>query len=165
MQIPKLLLLLLKRRLHFRLMMYTFNQKVVHQINYLRQQQFIIYLIYQQLVKQVQLNLLYVIRRMILLMSLLLQLVRLIKSFLSTLRQRILKLFLVLMMQLYHRNFCLSLLILVLILNTTQLQNLILLLEHNYKNPSKTQDLGHVEAQVTKGKKYYDKDGWKFLHP
>ena len=29
---------------------------------------------------------------------------------------------------------------------------------HNYKNPSKTQDLGHVEAQVTKGKKYYDKD-------
>ena len=32
---------------------------------------------------------------------------------------------------------------------------------HNYKNPSKTQDLGHVEAQVTKGKKYYDKDGWE----
>ena len=30
---------------------------------------------------------------------------------------------------------------------------------HNYKNPSKAQDLGHVEAQVTKGKKYYDKDG------
>ena len=27
---------------------------------------------------------------------------------------------------------------------------------HNYKNPSKTQDLGHVEAQVTEGKKYYD---------
>ena len=37
--------------------------------------------------------------------------------------------------------------------------------QHNYKNPSKAQDLGHVEAQVTKGKKYYDKDGWEILHP
>ena len=36
---------------------------------------------------------------------------------------------------------------------------------HNYKNPSKAQDLGHVEAQVTKGKKYYDKDGWEISPP
>ena len=36
---------------------------------------------------------------------------------------------------------------------------------HNYKNPSKIQDLGHVEAQVTKGKKYYDKDGWEISQP
>ena len=36
---------------------------------------------------------------------------------------------------------------------------------HNYKNPSKTQDLGHVEAQVTKGKKYYDDQGWEILPP
>ena len=36
---------------------------------------------------------------------------------------------------------------------------------HSYKNPSKTQDLGHVEAQVTKGKKYYDKDGWEISPP
>jgi len=36
---------------------------------------------------------------------------------------------------------------------------------HNYKNPSKIQDLGHVEAQVTKGKKYYDKDGWEISPP
>ena len=36
---------------------------------------------------------------------------------------------------------------------------------HNYKNPSKTQDLGHVEAQVTQGKKYYDKDGWEISAP
>ena len=36
---------------------------------------------------------------------------------------------------------------------------------HSYKNPSKTQDLGHVEAQVTKGKKYYDKDGWEISAP
>ena len=37
--------------------------------------------------------------------------------------------------------------------------------QHNYKNPSKAQDLGHVEAQVTKGKKYYDKDGWEISAP
>ena len=37
--------------------------------------------------------------------------------------------------------------------------------QHNYKNPSKAQDLGHVEAQVTKGKKYYDKDGWEISPP
>ena len=36
---------------------------------------------------------------------------------------------------------------------------------HNYVNPSKKQDLGHVEAQVTKGKKYYDKDGWVISPP
>ena len=36
---------------------------------------------------------------------------------------------------------------------------------HNYKNPSKIQDLGHVEAQLTKGKKYYDKDGWEISPP
>ena len=37
--------------------------------------------------------------------------------------------------------------------------------QHNYKNPSKVQDLGHVEAQVTKGKKYYDDQGWEILPP
>ena len=37
--------------------------------------------------------------------------------------------------------------------------------KHNYKNPSKVQDLGHVEAQVTKGKKYYDKEGWEISPP
>ena len=36
---------------------------------------------------------------------------------------------------------------------------------HNYKNPSKVQDLGHVEAQVTKGKKYYDDQGWEIKAP
>ena len=36
---------------------------------------------------------------------------------------------------------------------------------HSYKNPSKTQDLGHVEAQVTKGKKYYDDQGWEIKAP
>ena len=38
-------------------------------------------------------------------------------------------------------------------------------MSHNYKNPSKTQDLGHVEAQVTKGKKYYDDQGWEIKAP
>ena len=37
--------------------------------------------------------------------------------------------------------------------------------QHNYKNPSKTQDLGHVEAQVTEGKKYYDDQGWEIAPP
>ena len=37
--------------------------------------------------------------------------------------------------------------------------------KHSYKNPSKKQDLGHVEAQVTKGKKYYDEGGGRSLHP
>ena len=32
---------------------------------------------------------------------------------------------------------------------------------HNYENPSEAQDLGHVEAQVTKGKKYYNEQGWE----
>ena len=36
---------------------------------------------------------------------------------------------------------------------------------HNYENPSESQDLGHVEAQVTKGKKYYDEQGWECLPP
>ena len=36
---------------------------------------------------------------------------------------------------------------------------------HNYKNPSKSQDLGHVEAQVTEGKKYYDEQGWEISAP
>ena len=37
--------------------------------------------------------------------------------------------------------------------------------KHNYSNPSKKQDLGHVEAQVTKGKKYYDEQGWEISPP
>ena len=38
--------------------------------------------------------------------------------------------------------------------------------KHNYKNPSKSRlDLASVEAQVTKGKKYYDKDGWEISPP
>ncbi len=36
---------------------------------------------------------------------------------------------------------------------------------HNYENPSEKQDLGHVEAQVTKGKKYYDEQGWEIRPP
>ena len=36
---------------------------------------------------------------------------------------------------------------------------------HNYENPSEAQDLGHVEAQVTEGEKYYDKDGWEISPP
>ena len=136
MLIQLLLFLHLRRRLRFHLMMYIFNQIVVHQRNYLRQQQSISYLIYQQLVKQVLLNLLFVIRRMILLMSLLLQLVRLIKSFLSTLRWRILKLFLVPMMQLYHRNFYLSLLILIAILSIILHLNQILLLDNDINSES-----------------------------
>ena len=37
--------------------------------------------------------------------------------------------------------------------------------KHSYKNPSKTQDLSHLEAQGSKGKKYYDKDGWEISPP
>ena len=37
--------------------------------------------------------------------------------------------------------------------------------KHSYKNPSKTQDLGHVEAQVTEGKKYYNEQGWEIYPP
>ena len=37
---------------------------------------------------------------------------------------------------------------------------------HNYKNPSKARlDLAKVEAQVTKGKKYYDEQGWETNPP
>ena len=36
---------------------------------------------------------------------------------------------------------------------------------HNYENPSKKQDLGYVEAQVTEGKKYYDEQGWEIRPP
>ena len=36
---------------------------------------------------------------------------------------------------------------------------------NNYTNPSKAQDLSHLEAQETKGKKYYDKDGWEISPP
>ena len=37
--------------------------------------------------------------------------------------------------------------------------------KHNYNNPSNKQDLSHVEAQVTKGKKYYDEQGWEIRGP
>ena len=36
---------------------------------------------------------------------------------------------------------------------------------HNYTNPSEKQDLSHVEAQLTKGKKYYDDQGWEIKAP
>ena len=39
------------------------------------------------------------------------------------------------------------------------------MVKHNYENPSDRQDLGHVEAQVTKGKKYYDEQGWEISPP
>ena len=38
-------------------------------------------------------------------------------------------------------------------------------MSHSYKNPSKAQDLSHLEAQVTKGKKYYDDQGWEISPP
>ena len=39
-------------------------------------------------------------------------------------------------------------------------------MKHNYKNPSKKRlDLASVEAQVTKGKKYYDEQGWEISPP
>ena len=37
--------------------------------------------------------------------------------------------------------------------------------KHNYVNPSTVQDLAHVEASVTKGKKYYDDQGWEINAP
>tara|TARA_B100001996_G_scaffold125855_1_gene95385 strand:- start:362 stop:628 length:267 start_codon:yes stop_codon:yes gene_type:complete len=37
--------------------------------------------------------------------------------------------------------------------------------KHNYTNPSIRQDLAHVEAEVTKGKKYYDDQGWEIRAP
>ena len=36
---------------------------------------------------------------------------------------------------------------------------------HNYKNPSERLDTSYVEAQVTKGKKYYDEQGWEIAPP
>ena len=38
-------------------------------------------------------------------------------------------------------------------------------MSHSYINPSEKQDLSHVEAQVTKGKKYYDDQGWEISPP
>ena len=43
--------------------------------------------------------------------------------------------------------------------------NVMYIMKHNYKNPSKKQDLSHLEAQVTKGKKYYDEQGWEIKGP
>ena len=37
--------------------------------------------------------------------------------------------------------------------------------KHNYTNPSEAQDLAHLEAQETKGKKYYDDQGWEISPP
>jgi len=37
--------------------------------------------------------------------------------------------------------------------------------KHNYINPSDYQDTSGVEAQVTKGKKYYDDQGWEIAPP
>jgi len=36
---------------------------------------------------------------------------------------------------------------------------------HSYTNPSEKLDLSHLEAQVTKGKKYYDEQGWEIPPP
>ena len=36
---------------------------------------------------------------------------------------------------------------------------------HNYENPSEAQDLSHLEAQGSKGKKYYDEQGWEISPP
>ena len=36
--------------------------------------------------------------------------------------------------------------------------------KHSYTNPEDKFDASYVEAQVTEGKKYYDKDGGKSLH-
>ena len=37
--------------------------------------------------------------------------------------------------------------------------------KHSYTNPEDKFDAAYVEAQVTKGKKYYDKDGWEISPP
>ena len=37
--------------------------------------------------------------------------------------------------------------------------------KHNYTNPSEKLDLSHLEAQVTKGKKYYNDQGWEIAPP
>jgi len=39
------------------------------------------------------------------------------------------------------------------------------MVKHNYENPSEKLDLSHLEAQVTKGKKYYDEQGWEIAPP
>ena len=36
---------------------------------------------------------------------------------------------------------------------------------HSYTNPDERLDTSYVEAQVTKGKKYYDKQGWEIAPP
>ena len=36
---------------------------------------------------------------------------------------------------------------------------------HSYTNRSEKLDLSHLEAQVTKGKKYYDEQGWEIPPP
>jgi len=38
-------------------------------------------------------------------------------------------------------------------------------MSHSYTNPSEKLDLSHLEAQVTKGKKYYDEQGWEIAPP
>ena len=37
--------------------------------------------------------------------------------------------------------------------------------KHNYTNPEDKFDASYVEAQVTEGEKYYDKDGWEISPP
>ena len=37
--------------------------------------------------------------------------------------------------------------------------------KHSYTNPEDKFDASYVEAQVTEGKKYYDKDGWEISPP
>ena len=37
--------------------------------------------------------------------------------------------------------------------------------KHSYTNPEDKFDAAYVEAQVTEGKKYYDKDGWERRSP
>ena len=36
---------------------------------------------------------------------------------------------------------------------------------HSYTNPDEKLDTSYVEAQVTKGKKYYDEQGWEIAPP
>ena len=36
---------------------------------------------------------------------------------------------------------------------------------HNYENPSEAQDLGHVEALVSQGQKFYDDQWWEISPP
>ncbi len=36
---------------------------------------------------------------------------------------------------------------------------------HSYTNPDERLDTSYVEAQVTKGKKYYDAQGWEIAPP